>query len=630
MAKNVTNKTIQRAVDGGLWQTYTGPDTQGPTAPAISAFVQVSSDPTALDITWAASQDARSPPITSYQLQITTAADAGFASPVQTNSYAATAAGIAQRLTGLTTSTAYIARVRGYDSASTPNASNWSSTGSQSTPAGLTSGLTYGINHSLAAYLQYGPNYGTAGDSAEERINRAANRWVVLHWQPGVTSSQLQTHINAIHAENPDCKCVIYTTFSRELNTSAAVWNTLRNKVINWSAAGDLWARTTFPSGPVVVGFGTTNAVNQAGTRLDSVDGLTWSEWSMKWFIDTYGAGAMSFVDGVMWDNVAVWDLGYDYNEDGVSNSPSSLAMRQAQTASMLRRSEYTRARKPDWFTVMNGVQESVRRQWQYSPGIEDIAADIGRVKSLGIDAGIYEYPTGYWHSPNGIFWYEGVGVLSSMRTYPANATVSSPPATGTLLCNAFGGWDTNINGATTLVGQSTYLKNAVEIVHASQLFSDPRNMTWQCMGPGPQRIGVWSRVGEHIRWCATFPAVLGGWSMQYMDIENRNKMIILDELAFEWGEPIDPPAIETGMISGAYQRRFRTSTYDVLALCRPIFKGTQGTVNLLAPRSGHQWYRIDASDYGNQDPAVNDGSLEGSTLSNLTEHNGIVLVSAP
>ncbi len=83
-------------------------------------------------------------------------------------------------------------------------------------------------------------------------------------------------------------------------------------------------------------------------------------------------------------------------------------------------------------------------------------------------------------------------------------------------------------------------------------------------------------------------------------------------------------------MVSGAYQRRFDAGSYWTLALCRPIFKGTQGTVNLLACKPGHQWYRIDASAYGNQAPAVNDGSLEGTTLSNLTEHNGLVLVSAP
>jgi len=627
MAKNVVSKAVQRAIAGGLWQTYIGPDTQGPTAPVISALDQVADDATALDITWTASQDARSPPISSYQLQITLAADTGFASVVQTLTYSTAAATAPQRITGLTASTAYIARVRAYDSASTPNAGSWSATGSQSTPAGTSAGLTYPAR---AAYLQGGPGYGTADDNATERQNRAVNRWVVLHWHPGVTLSQLQTHIDAIHAVNADCKVVIYTGFTRELHNSNSTFATLRNKVLGWSGAGDLWARTTFPSGGVVAGFPNYNCVNQAGTRVDSVDGLTWSEWSAKWLIDTYGAGGASYLNGVMYDNCVIIDSKtYDYDENGTSNSPSTVAMKNAQTANFLRRQQYIRAQKPTWWTVMNGIGNICRRAWT---DVSISSGDIDRIKSVGIDAGIFEYPTAFWNAANGIFWWTDDAApaqLTSIRTYPANGAVSVTPATGTLVCNTFGGWGTNINGGTTNPGQPAYLKQVCEIAHASQFFADPRDLLWQCHGPAPSRIGVWSRVTEHMRWCAVFPALMGGWSCQYSDIENPEIFLRLDEHEFDWGEPIDSPGIEVGPISlGVYQRRFRTSTYDVLLVGNPIFNGTRN-VTLLTPRSGHQWYKFDATDFDSQDTTFNNGALVGTTLS-LTEHNGAVLISAP
>jgi hypothetical protein len=111
----------------------------------------------------------------------------------------------------------------------------------------------------------------------------------------------------------------------------------------------------------------------------------------------------------------------------------------------------------------------------------------------------------------------------------------------------------------------------------------------------------------------------------------------ILDEYSFNLGAALTAPNYDGNdpatSIAGSGYNPYQDGVYlrefeNGLAIVNPKNNGTQ-TITLPSPGSGYQWDRLDAANYANQDPDVNTGELDISSVT-LPERHGIIIKRTP
>jgi hypothetical protein len=107
----------------------------------------------------------------------------------------------------------------------------------------------------------------------------------------------------------------------------------------------------------------------------------------------------------------------------------------------------------------------------------------------------------------------------------------------------------------------------------------------------------------------------------------------ILDEYSFNLGARVgavnydgnDPTTATTGSGYDAFEDGVYLSEFtNGLAIVNPKANGQQ-TITLPSAGAGFQWDRLDAADFDNQDPGVNDGTTNITTQT-LPERHGIII----
>lgn len=413
---------------------------------------------------------------------------------------------------------------------------------------------------------------------------------------------------------------------------------------------GNFWAYDSYVANPKVKipANGNSSYCNHQTDR--TVGGFSWGTYGAHYIKNLMGLtfGPNGF-KGVMTDNTQNdWTYGNDVNENGTFLGGRSAGMRAATSTAYQQRSVAIHAMGLNW--AING------NSWMYiencrTPPINDQAA-LANLFDVGIlERAIGEYGVNLAPSQGRVFYKGGSDLrsLSSVRTYPGGATITSQPATGTRLQTVFGGWMKDFAGNNIFTGASgtVSLRGLFEFcMQGQEIIGSRENIIVQNKGPSPAQFNITSGLyafGDyHARFAALHTLIVSNYLSHYFyqDITSPvGVMSDLDELRIPWGTPSQSSTLGLPQltvnhgdglgngINGVYMRLMEGGPHGkTLLVSNPAGNGPQDIDFPVSDGVGGQWQRLSSTLIGSTPQANwNNGAVVGMGELGFPEHNASV-----
>ena len=405
--------------------------------------------------------------------------------------------------------------------------------------------------------------------------------WRIWSYDNEVTkdTSNLATFIKSF---NPDVVLYAYTILW-ELNASGCChWEFMRNKIESESGLGgnpvnDWYLRN--PAGDNLTTFSNTWRVNHTEAVTPDANGLYWYEWYARfqhansgdagdWAYYGHGIRSEHDYDGV-YNDVMRWEgkvSGADWDGDGQVDGKEDPDIVELNTIAHVGYIDEWLSLEPGFLTGGNyGVN------CQDTPGEYPNVPE--RMKGV-VNLTLFE-------------WWMG-------RSFSIEE---------------WGGWNLAMRS----------MKRCIEMSKG-----DPNHaMMHGVVDDHTEADGIDRyQMGRYF-----LASVLQDNAYAAIQLNQNERTFFMDEYQFDLGQPLEAADRTTSHSSGyePEQNGVHWREFDNgIAIVNPKGNGTQ-TITLPSAGAGCQWNRLDAADYDNQRPGVNDGATN-VTSQQLAERDGIIL----
>lgn len=433
----------------------------------------------------------------------------------------------------------------------------------------------------------------------------AINKMAIISYLPLRGIAQYQTDINALLALNPTLRTYLYRNWSQQPTGGASSWPVLiphleaGTGVPSLAQAPNQWFFQT-PSGVQVTPPGGQRLIYHNSNCVADAGGLRACEYLADFMANVCSQIGIASV-GQFWDDYRPYMLNAGNvvrNADNVARAYNEVTMQQ-----LWRQGQIAGANR---WRVVNATRRMMANTAVYATGqINGTAQPVGTIdadfKAINLDGGMFETPA------NAALWkfgryVSGTSVLDSASgsfsqglewvRHGSHATSQFRMAHPDIVWTVFSMTDANLAGAGKTAGYQ---------------------FARLCMG------FCWVLTDHYLD---MRPQGYGGPSQEYDEFYGQSvpgtfsgRMALRDWM----GIPLEVSQGAPRSL-GVYWREFT----NALVGFNPENNGTQ-VITLPNPGAGKKWQRIS----GSQNPAVNDGTDTGATLS-ITENNGFILKRVP